>query len=45
MILFAVVVDMNDWYKKWALPVILDKSYSKIQSYGTRGLFSILVST
>jgi hypothetical protein len=42
---FAVVADANDWYKIFAPAIIVDKLYSKIQSYGTRGLFSILLST
>jgi hypothetical protein len=43
--MFAVVPDKNDWYRKWAPIVIVDKSFLKIESYRTGELFLIPAST
>ena len=39
---------MNDWYRNWAHVVIVDElteSFLEIESYRTRGLFFISMST
>jgi hypothetical protein len=41
MSLFLVVSDMNDWYRIWAVGVIVDQSFLKIESYRTKGFFLI----
>jgi hypothetical protein len=45
MTLFSVVWDINDWYKNWALVVIVDKSFLEIELYRTKGLFQVRFSS